>query len=76
MDAATFLRTINQQGVVLAGGLLLNLKDKYFRIGHMGSINQNDLLLTVGAFEKTLNKNQSQYDSRSRNQKDFRALLM
>lgn len=62
MDAATFLKTINEQCVVLARGLLLHLKDKYFRIGPMGSINQNDLLLTVGAIEKTLNKNQSQHD--------------
>lgn len=35
MDAATFLKTINEQGVVLAGGLLPNWKDKYFRIGHI-----------------------------------------
>lgn len=62
MNAATFLKTIIEQCVVLARGLLLNLKDKYFRIGHMGSINQNDLLSTVGAIEKTLNKNHSQHD--------------
>lgn len=62
MDAATFLKNINEQGIVLAGGLLPNLKDKYCRIGHMGSVNQNDLLATIGAIEKTLNKNHSSHD--------------
>lgn len=57
IDAATFLQAISEDGIVLAGGLLPALKSKYFRIGHMGSVNRADLLATVGAIETVLRKN-------------------
>ncbi|MGB3343229.1 MAG: alanine--glyoxylate aminotransferase family protein [Aequorivita sp.] len=57
IDAATFLQAISEDGIVLAGGLLPALKSKYFRIGHMGSVNRADLLATVGAIETVLRNN-------------------
>lgn len=54
IDATTFLKAISEDGIVLAGGLLPALKSKYFRIGHMGSVNRADLLATVGAIETVL----------------------
>ncbi|MDG4946229.1 alanine--glyoxylate aminotransferase family protein [Weeksellaceae bacterium KMM 9713] len=62
IDGTNFLKSINEQGVTLAGGLLHNLKGKYFRIGHMGSVNQNDLLATIGAIEKALQKHNHQHN--------------
>lgn len=43
----------DKQGVVVAGGLG-KLKEKIFRIGHMGPIAANDVVATVSAIEKTL----------------------
>jgi len=54
IDSTTFLQEISREGIVLAGGLLPELKDQYFRIGHMGSVNKGDLLATVGAIETVL----------------------
>ncbi len=49
-----FLKKISDEGIILAGGLLANIKSNYFRVGHMGAVNRNDLLATVGAIETTL----------------------
>ena len=57
METTTFLQAVNQEGIILAGGLLAELKNNYFRIGHMGSVNKNDLLATIGAIETALKKN-------------------
>ena len=57
IDTAAFLKSVNQGGVILAGGLLPQLKKNYFRIGHMGSVNKNDLLATIGAIESALKSN-------------------
>ena len=48
------LAAISKSGVILAGGLLADLKTKYFRVGHMGSVNQSDILSTVAALESGL----------------------
>jgi alanine-glyoxylate transaminase/serine-glyoxylate transaminase/serine-pyruvate transaminase len=48
------LPKIKQAGVVLAGGLHPAIKPEYFRIGHMGQVNQGDLLATIGAIEAGL----------------------
>ncbi len=47
---------ISRQGVILAGGLIPDIRNRYFRVGHMGSINQGDLLATIGAIEAGLKK--------------------
>jgi alanine-glyoxylate transaminase/serine-glyoxylate transaminase/serine-pyruvate transaminase len=51
-----FLGQVNREGVILAGGLLPEIKAEYFRIGHMGSINKADTLATIGAIETALLK--------------------
>ncbi|HLV13819.1 MAG TPA: alanine--glyoxylate aminotransferase family protein [Xanthomarina sp.] len=55
----SFLQATNEEGVILAGGLLPELKNNYFRIGHMGSVNKADLLATIGAIETVLKKHGS-----------------
>jgi len=56
IDGASLLKEIANAGVILAGGLLPDIKGKYFRIGHMGSVNQGDVLATIGAIEASLQK--------------------
>jgi alanine-glyoxylate transaminase/serine-glyoxylate transaminase/serine-pyruvate transaminase len=48
------LSHVNQAGVILAGGLHPAIKDRYFRVGHMGAVNAADILATVGAIEQGL----------------------
>ena len=45
---------IKEAGVILAGGLHPEIKAGYFRIGHMGVVNESDVLATVGAIEAGL----------------------
>lgn len=56
IDLSKLLKEINNQGVILAGGLLKDRSINYFRIGHMGSVNKSDLLATIGAIEQGLQK--------------------
>jgi alanine-glyoxylate transaminase/serine-glyoxylate transaminase/serine-pyruvate transaminase len=53
---ATVLGYINEEGVILAGGLHPAIKSQYFRIGHMGAVNSTDILATVGAIERGLRR--------------------
>ena len=53
VDSA-LLGHIGSAGVILAGGLHPEIKDRYFRIGHMGAVNESDVLATVGAIETGL----------------------
>jgi len=55
--AGDFLSAASHEGVILAGGLLADIKPQYFRVGHMGSAHRNDLLATLGAIESALQKN-------------------
>ncbi len=54
IDGATFLGEMGRAGVIVAGGLLADLKSRYFRVGHMGSVSAGDILSTVGAIETAL----------------------
>ncbi len=54
VSGSELLPKIKQAGVILAGGLHPEIKTEYFRIGHMGQVNQGDLLATVGAIEAGL----------------------
>jgi aspartate aminotransferase-like enzyme len=47
-------------GVVIAGGLG-PLKDKAFRVGHMGNVNRSDILATLSAIEGSLGKQAYQF---------------
>ncbi len=52
-----FLADAERFGAVFAGGLIPSIKEKYFRIGHMGSITSSEVLIAVGAVERALKKN-------------------
>ncbi len=49
--ASDLLPAIKQAGVVVAGGLHPDMKDTYFRVGHMGAVRTGDVLATIGAIE-------------------------
>jgi alanine-glyoxylate transaminase/serine-glyoxylate transaminase/serine-pyruvate transaminase len=52
----TVLGHIKEAGVILAGGLHPAIRDRYFRIGHMGAVSASDVLATIGAIEQGLAK--------------------
>jgi alanine-glyoxylate transaminase/serine-glyoxylate transaminase/serine-pyruvate transaminase len=54
VTAADFMRSISTSDVILAGGLLPELKDKYFRVGHMGAVTAGDILATASSVERAL----------------------
>ena len=45
---------ISTAGAIVAGGLHPAIKDRYFRVGHMGAVTPSDILATVGAIEQGL----------------------
>jgi aspartate aminotransferase-like enzyme len=51
-----FRRSMQEGFGVVVAGELGPLKDKAFRVGHMGNVNRNDLLATLGAIEGSLSK--------------------
>lgn len=56
VDGAQLLGKVKANGVVLAGGLLPEIKAQYFRIGHMGAVTAGDILATTAAIEKGLSE--------------------
>lgn len=54
---AQFLQDAERYGVVFAGGLIPEIKEKYFRIGHMGGVSSSEVMISVGAIERSLKKN-------------------
>jgi len=54
VNGPDFLAKVGDAGVTLAGGLHPAIRAEYFRIGHMGAVNQGDVLATLGAIEKGL----------------------
>lgn len=52
--APEFMKAVSKSDVILAGGLLPELKEKYFRVGHMGSVTKGDILTTVASVEQAL----------------------
>lgn len=57
------LKHIQEAGVILAGGLHPQIKARYFRIGHMGAVNEADVLATIGAIEMGLARAGHAFDS-------------
>jgi len=51
---AEILKKIANEGVIVAGGLLPEIKGNYFRIGHMGKVNLKDVTTTLSAIESAL----------------------
>ncbi len=54
INGAALLSKVASSNVLLAGGLLSEIKASYFRIGHMGSVSANDLIAVLGALERAL----------------------
>jgi len=54
VQGAAFMKAIAASDVILAGGLLPEIKEKYFRVGHMGSVTNGDILATVSAIGNAL----------------------
>ncbi len=51
---AQVIGKIRERGVVVAGGLHPAIKDRYFRVGHMGVISPADVAATLAAIEGAL----------------------
>ena len=58
----SLLGLVKEAGVILAGGKIPEIKSQYFRIGHMGSVSETDVLATVGAIEIGLARAGYRYD--------------
>ena len=56
INPSEFLGQIGKNNVIVAGGLLPTHKTQYYRVGHMGSVNKNDVLSTIAAIENSLTK--------------------
>jgi alanine-glyoxylate transaminase/serine-glyoxylate transaminase/serine-pyruvate transaminase len=54
VEAAKFLPEVAKQGIVISGGLHPQIKNEYFRVGHMGTTTLGDLIATVSAVEQAL----------------------
>ena len=51
---AMLLKHIGAAGVIVAGGIHKDIRDRYFRIGHMGTVKQGDILAALSAIESAL----------------------
>ncbi len=51
---AKLLGKVRERGVVLAGGLHPAIREKYFRVGHMGVVSHADISATLSAIEGAL----------------------
>ncbi len=49
-----FLKRVAENGVVIAGGLLPEIKTRYFRVGHMGIVNDEHIRRTAEAIKLAL----------------------
>jgi alanine-glyoxylate transaminase/serine-glyoxylate transaminase/serine-pyruvate transaminase len=56
VDGNQFLKHVSDYGVIIAGGLLADIKTTYFRVGHMGSVNTCDIIAVLSAIEYSLLK--------------------
>lgn len=54
INGAEFCSKMAACDVIVAGGLLLEIKSSYFRVGHMGSVSAKDLIATLSAIEQAL----------------------
>lgn len=54
---SNFLTDAERYGAVFAGGLIPEIREKYFRIGHMGSVSASEVMISIGAIERSLKKN-------------------
>ncbi len=51
-----FLQAVAAAGAVIAGGLHPDIRERSFRVGHMGAVQAGDILATLGAIETGLRR--------------------
>jgi alanine-glyoxylate transaminase/serine-glyoxylate transaminase/serine-pyruvate transaminase len=56
VNGGEFLGGVGAAGVIIAGGLLPSHKTLYFRVGHMGIVNDEHIEQTVSAIKQSLGK--------------------
>jgi alanine-glyoxylate transaminase / serine-glyoxylate transaminase / serine-pyruvate transaminase len=56
ITGSDFMASMAKSDVIIAPGLLPELKSKYFRVGHMGSVNRSDIVSTLAAIEKSISQ--------------------
>jgi alanine-glyoxylate transaminase/serine-glyoxylate transaminase/serine-pyruvate transaminase len=54
VDANTLSSKMLKANVIIAGGLLPEIKTSYFRICHMGSVSSNELMAVLAALQRSL----------------------
>ncbi len=59
---AKMIGKVRERGVVVAGGLHPAIRDKYFRVGHMGVISPADISATLSAIEGALFASDYKFD--------------
>lgn len=52
INVKEFLAEMRKRQVIVAGGLIPRIN--YFRVGHMGPVNSNDIIATIAAIERSL----------------------
>lgn len=51
---ALLIGKVRERNVVVAGGIHPSIRDRYFRVGHMGAINSSDVAATLAAIQGAL----------------------
>ena len=54
IGVSPFVRAVGSAGVVIAGGLHPDIRERTFRVGHMGAVRAGDILAALGAIETGL----------------------
>lgn len=54
MSSSTIKRELEKKGVIVAGGMG-PLKDKVFRVAHMGNVTKNDIIIFLNALREVVN---------------------
>ena len=63
VDGNILLKHVSDFDIILAGGLLPEIKADYFRVGHMGSVSSRDLIATLSALEYALFKSGYKFET-------------
>ena len=63
VNGKILLKDISDFDIILAGGLLSEIKGDYFRVGHMGSVSSRDLIATLSALEYALFKSGYKFET-------------
>ena len=59
---AKMIGQVRERGVVVAGGLHPAIREKYFRVGHMGVVSHADIAATLSAIEGALLASRYEFD--------------